>query len=124
MHVKEMGLAWIVVQDFKKAIQFYTEVVGLKLCEVQEEYGWAELSGQDGGFRLGIAQKNEQEGIAPGQNSILTLTVENLDGALNELREKKTRLIGNVMEVPGQVKMQMIQDEDGNHFQLVELLKG
>lgn len=121
--IKEMGLAWIVVEDFRKAVQFYTETVGLKICEVHEHYGWAELRAEKGNFRLGIAQKNEHDGMLPGSNAVLTLTVEDLDKAKQQMLSKGARLVGEVMEVPGQVKMQMVLDLDGNRFQLVELLE-
>lgn len=122
MKTKEISLAWIVVEDLKKAIAFYTEVAGLKLEELNEAFGWAELSGHAGGARLGLAQKNDKDSIQPGQNAILTLTIENLDTSIQELRDQNVQIIGEVMEVPGVVKMQLVADPDGNQFQLVELL--
>lgn len=115
-----MHLAWIVVKDIKKAIKFYTETVGMKLLEFDERYGWAELSGQDNGARLGIAQKNDREKVQPGQNAIVTLSVENLEKAKADLVKKGAKMEGDIMEVPGIVKLQMVVDQDGNHFQLVE----
>lgn len=122
MPIQSIDLVWIVVKDLKSAIKFYTESLGLKLLEHHEQYGWAELSGQDGGARLGIAQKSDMEAIQPGQNAIITLTVPNLDQAIQEFSQKKVKMVGTVLEVPGQVKLQMAVDSDGNHFQLVEVL--
>ena len=122
MSIKGLNLAWIVVSDLKKAVHFYTHVIGLKLEELHEQYGWAELSGSKGGARLGIAQANDRESIQPGQNAVVTLTVENLAQSMQELAKKGAKMTGDVIEVPGQVKMQMVKDSDGNHFQLVELL--
>lgn len=125
MTVKAMNLAWIVVNDLKEAIKFYTETVGLKLVEHHEQYGWAELTGHEtGGARLGISQKNDMEPIKPGNNAILTLTVENLDKSMKELSKNKVKFVGGVMEIPGQVKLQLCVDKDGNHFQMVEILRG
>jgi len=124
MNLKSMNLVWIVVKDLKKAIQFYTDVIGLKLVEEHDQYGWAELEGHDGGARLGIAQmqlKND-DGIKPGQNAVATFTVESLDKAVGTLTKKGAQLVGSIEEVPGHVKMQMVRDVDGNHVQLVELI--
>lgn len=124
MAIKGLNLAYVVVADLKKAVQFYTDVVGMKLEELNEKFGWAELSGAEGGARLGIAQANDYEKIKPGQNAIVTLSVENLAASMENLIQKGATVVGDMMEVPGVVKMQMIQDHDGNHFQLVESLEG
>ena len=122
MEVKSIDLSWIVVKDLKQAIQFYTEVVGLKLMELNEEYGWAELQGHQGGSRLGIAKSHEMNKIEAGQNACVTFSVENLEKAKAKLLSHATRSIGEIQEVPGHVKLQMMQDRDGNYFQLVETL--
>ena len=120
MEIMGLDLAWVVVKDIRQAIQFYTEVVGLQLNEFNEEFGWAELSGSAGGARLGIAQVSDREAIQPGQNAVITLTVKNLAQAISDLSGKGAKMIGAVVEVPGAVKLQMVRDSDGNHFQLVE----
>ncbi len=122
MKIKSIDLAWIVVKDLKQSVKFYTEKVGLKLMEFHENFGWAELSGENGGMKLGIAQEHPtaNEGIVSGNNAVITLTVSSLEEAISDLKAKGAKLIGEILEVPGHVKMQMVQDEDGNHFQLVQ----
>ena len=124
MNLKSMNLAWIVVNDIKKAIEFYTETVGLKLMEFHEQYGWAELEGNEGGARIGIAQKQptSEDGVEPGQNAVVTFTVSNIEKAVADLTKKGAKLVGKVQEVPGHVKMQTVCDADGNRFQMVEVL--
>lgn len=125
MNLKSINLVWIMVTDIKQAIKFYTETVGLKLMEYHEQFGWAELEGHEGGARLGIAQKQlkSDDGIEPGQNAVMTFTVANLEKAISEMTKKGAKMVGETQEVPGHVKLQMALDEDGNHFQLVELLQ-
>ncbi len=125
MAAQTLGLAWIVVDDLKKAVAFYTEVIGLKLMEVHEAFGWAELEGTEGGARLGIAQQclKDDEGNKAGQNAIITLTVANLEESLKRLIEKGANLVGEIQEVPGHVKMQTVRDLDNNRFQLVQVLQ-
>ncbi len=123
MNLKSMDLVWIVVNDIKKAIKFYTETVGLKLLEFNEQYGWAELEGNEGGARIGIAQSCPKEpSFRPGENAIPTFTVKSLDKAVSDFSNKGAKLIGDIQEVPGHVKMQTVSDLDGNRFQLCEVL--
>ena len=124
MNLKSMDLAWIVVNDLKKAVQFYTETVGLKLMKIEEKWGWAELEGPQGGARIGIAQKSpmSQDNVETGQNAVLTFTVNSLETAIADLLKRGTKLEGPVQEVPNHVKMQTVVDTDGNRFQLVQLL--
>lgn len=122
MTIKSIELTWIVVKDLKKAIQFYTETVGLKLMEEHEAFKWAELQGYEGGARLGIAQASSEESVQPGSNAIVTLTVDNIEQALKHFKAKGARLIGDMMEIPGHVKLHSVEDSDGNRFQLVQKL--
>lgn len=120
--IQSIDLSWIVVQDLKQALKFYTETLGLKLVEYHEEYGWAELQGHNGGSFLGIAQVNAQFPDKPGQNACVTLTVADLEQSISSLKKKGAKCINGIEEVPGHVKMQRIQDADGNLFQLVQKL--
>lgn len=124
MRIKSIGLAWIIVKDFKKAVKFYTEVVGLKLIEINEQWGWAEFEGyDDDGMRLGIAQQRSagEDPIEPGQNAVVTFTVDNIEKAIQHIQKQGAALIGEIEVIPGHVKMQAVKDNDGNLFQLVEL---
>lgn len=123
MKVKSIGLMWIVVSNFKNALKFYTETMGLQVKELNEQYQWAELSGSEDELRLGIAGPGDHSPIKAGQNAVFTLSVENLDQSIKHLKQSGVRLIGSVQEVPGEVKMQTAVDHDGNYFQLAELLK-
>ncbi len=122
MTVKSVQLCWIVVADLKKAIAFYTETLGLKLLSSAEEFGWAELQGKDGGTMIGLAQAGGHSPFKPGSNAIMTLTVDDIEKARTELQNKGLKLIGEVVEVPGHVKMQDCVDADNNYLQLVQSL--
>jgi predicted enzyme related to lactoylglutathione lyase len=127
-NVVGIHMAWVVVDDLEKAVKFYTETLGLSLLQLTKEYGWAELSGPSG-TRLGLAELNEQSekwdgaSVKPGDNAVVTITVKDIDAASQSYLEKGVRLLGKVMEVPGEVKLQTFQDPYGNVFQLAELLR-
>ncbi|MDP1879684.1 MAG: VOC family protein [Parachlamydiaceae bacterium] len=127
MRTKAIKMVWISVKDFKKTIEFYRDVLGLKVVEMNEQWGWAELEGHDGeGTRLGIGQydsKCEQESpISPGQNAVICLDVDDLDEAIADLQKKGAKLVGKIEEVPGHVRMQLIEDFDGNKIHVTQVI--
>lgn len=124
MTIKRIDLTWIVVKDIEEAIRFYTETIGLKLNSYMPEFGWAELQGHEGGSRLGIGKASSEEQIGPGQNSVFTLSVDNIEEKKNELTAKGAEMVGEILDIPGIVKLQTGRDKDGNHFQLVESYPG
>lgn len=121
-NIKSIDLAWILVNDLKKAVNFYTDIIGLKLLTLDEHYGWAELQGHEGGAKLGIAKSRKNQGMEPGQNACITLTVEDIQKAVAALKEKGAQCLGSIEEIPGHVKLQKVQDADGNQLQLVQKL--
>lgn len=121
MKVHGIDLIWITVKNIEAAIKFYTQTMGLQLREFSKEFGWAELSGPDGAI-LGIAQESPECEVRAGNNAVITITVEELNAALEDLMKKGVTLVGEVIEVPGHVKMQTCQDKDGNTLQIVQKL--
>ena len=124
MVVKRSDLSWILVSDINKAKKFFTEVLGLEIRSDTPEYGWVELMPKEGGAALGIGQYNPQYGkdAKPGENAIITFTVDDIVKAKALFQEKNVTLLGDIVEVPGHVKMLFFADADGNKFQLVQVL--
>jgi len=121
MSVKSIDMIWISVKDFDAAIKFYTEVVGLKLMEKNEEWGWAELQGENGA-RFGIGKTCEHTQSGTETNAIVCFNVEDLDQSMAEMKGKGAVCVGDVCEVPGHVKMQLFRDLDGHLFHVVQKL--
>jgi predicted enzyme related to lactoylglutathione lyase len=119
MKAKGSFLSWIVVSNLKEARKFFVEVLGLKEHSFYEgEYKWAEYQGDEGQM-IGVAEKDEQ--LPAGNNAVITFTVDDIEKAIEDI-SPKVNLIGDIMEVPGHVKMQTFSDKDGNYFQLCQLL--
>lgn len=116
---KGIHLGWIVVKNLDDAIKFYTEVVGLKLREYHKEYSWAELVGESGAALGLTAQEDEMKA---GSNAVLTITVDNIEEAVQKFKLNGVKLNGDIMEIPGHVKLQSFNDKEGNRFQLVQVL--
>ena len=121
MKAEGIYLSWIVVKDLEKAIKFYTDVVGLEIKEYHKEYRWAELSGP-GGSILGIGEEDPVSGIKPGSNAVVTISVADMDQAITHFVKNGATLIGDLVEIPGHVKMQTFIDTDKNTLQLVQKL--
>ena len=124
MAVKKSELSWITVSDWEKAKTFFTEVVGLEVVSAQEQYGWMELRGAGGGALLGVAKSHEGGGLSPGQNAVVTFTVDNIVATKADMESKGVAFVGDIMEVPGQVKLALFKDPDGNLFHLVQDISG
>ena len=122
MDTRGFNLAWIVVADIKQAINFYTKTLGLTLHEFDEKYAWAELSGPEGAI-LAITQENPEFNMKAGTNAVVTITVTDIQQARDELSKKGAKLVGDIMEVPGEVKLQTLMDADGNLLQLAQKLR-
>jgi predicted enzyme related to lactoylglutathione lyase len=115
--MRSINMTWVVVDDLDRAIKFYTDVVGLNLQEHVPEFGWAELQG-NGGCRLGLATGPH----SPGGNAVIAISVDDIDAASKEMQGKGAKLIGDMIEIPGHVKLQDMVDPDGNQLQLAQKL--
>ena len=120
MAVVGINLSWIAVSDLEKAIEYYTNVVGLTLLEKHPQFGWAELSGPNGA-RLGLAQASEEGGPAAGGNAVVSITIDSIEAFKNEKKDS-VEFVGETQEVPGHVILQLCRDTDGNQFHLAQKL--
>ena len=118
MKIKSIDLCWVTTTSYEKAKKFFLDV-GLKLDEASPEIGWLEFSGNNGGSKLGIMQKSlySQD---PGTNAIVTLKIDDINKTKTELEKNGVRFLGDIVEIPGHVKLALFTDFDGNKFQLVE----
>ena len=122
MKTKKMALSWIVVSDLEKSLAFFTQTLGLKILNQSDEFGWAELGAEEGETILGVAKGSETNPIAVGSNAVVTFTIPNLESGIETIKKAGIKLVGEVIEIPGHVKMQLFQDRDENYMQLVEKL--
>ena len=123
MNVKRMDMAWITVSDHKKAKEFFCDILGLKLSSETPEHGWMELVGHEGGATLGVGKACEETSpdVKPGQNAVVTMTVDDVVTCKKYLESKGVKFFGDIIEIPGHVKMALFADNDGNKFQIVQM---
>lgn len=120
MKIKNIGLAWVSTSNFNDAKKFFTETLGLTVDSGCDDYSWLELRGEEKGMLLGVAGVNDECEVKPGQNAVVTFTVDDIQASREELVQKGIK-VGEIGEVPGHVKMCNVY-YDGNVYQLVECL--
>ena|SRR5438105_4302237 len=121
MAIKGIGLGWIVVKDFAQSRDFFKKL-GLTLKSEAEEYKWAEFSGPEGAL-LGLCEESPETGdLKAGSNAVLTITVDDIVKTKAAFEKLGVTFVGDIIEVPGHVKMASFVDLDGNMFQIVQVL--
>lgn len=121
MEPQGIYMTWVTVKDFDKAKEFYTKTLGMTLQADSPEYQWAEVTAGNG-VSIGISGCSENNPIQPGGNAVVCINVEDIVATKNELEAAGVRILGDITEVPGHVKMILIQDPSGNHFNIVQML--
>jgi len=112
--VGRISIIWLPVTDLGRAVDFYTERLGLD--ERSRNSNWAEV--EVGGVRIGL-NANEQETPGDGGAVIAFQPRASLDQAVSRLREHGIEFPGEVSEHPwGRVAS--FKDPDGNDLQLYE----
>lgn len=114
-------MVWIVVKDMDAAIKYYTEVLGLKLVERSDQHNWAELKGPSG-IHIGLGSGEECCSVPAGGNGVICISVKDIVKARAHLEQQGAQLMGEIMEVPGHVKLQTLRDPSGNVLQLAQKL--
>lgn len=123
MNIKSIGLAWYTVSNPATAKKFFQDTLGLTLDNESPEYGWMEFTAEDKSFRLGVGKTcDSSPEIKAGQNAVVTFTVADIQAAKAHLEKQHVTLLGDIVEVPGHVKMLTFMDTDKNLFQVVQLL--
>ena len=122
--ILDINFCWLAASDLKMAKKFYAETLGLFIGDFKEQYSWMELGTQNNKKLMGVAGSSDNgiSPIKPGQNAIITFTVEDIISAKEHLEKQGVVFVGDIIEIPNEVKMALFLDPDGNKLQLVETL--
>ena len=107
MRVRAIDFVAINVSDPQRSIDFYRDTLGVDVPLVDVSAGWQELRTEP----LTIALRHDKAG--PGVNAAIALAVEDVAGAVEELRAKGVTILLEPRESTG-CYAAMIQDPDGN----------
>lgn len=122
MKPRTIEMAWVVVNDLPQAKEFFTKTLGMTLTADSPEHNWAELSTSEGTMRIGVGANCSSSPIKAGQNAVICINVDDVVAVKQELEAKNVPVIGDICEVPGHVKMILIQDSSGNYYNIVQKL--
>jgi len=108
----------VMVSDLERAVQFYTRTLGLSL---KNRYGNEFAEVEAPGLTIGLHPSIEH-GPSPGRSESLSigLGVEDLDKAMNELRNRGVQFLPNVIE-DGALRIAYFTDPDNNLLYLAQM---
>ena len=115
--VDRLDLVFYWVSDLTRAVEFYRDVLGLRLLRL-DAGNWAEFDA--GGRRFALHAAMEGQTIAPG-GATAVFSVQDLDRAKAELSSRGVRF-GHEGDVEGYARFASFTDPDGNPVQVIEYL--
>ena len=108
------------VTDLNRSIDWYQSVLGYKLLYKMDDMGWCELSSPVDKVNVGLSQVEE----VPSGGPVPTWGVVDIVEAKKKLEEHGVRFDGDIMEIPGMVKLLTFFDPDGNGIMLFQDMQG
>ena len=105
----------VIIKDMKKAIKFYTEILGLKLVN-QNDNQYAVLKTE--GLTIGLNPVQRQLEAGNCKSMSIGFLVDNLDNTINELKAKGITFSEIIKEVG--IRIAYFTDQDGNPLYIIE----
>jgi catechol 2,3-dioxygenase-like lactoylglutathione lyase family enzyme len=115
--VDRLDLVFYWVSDLTRAVEFYRDVLGLRLLRL-DAGNWAEFDA--GGRRFALHAATEGQTVSPG-GATAVFSVQDLDRAKVELSSRGVRF-GHEGDVEGYARFASFTDPDGNPVQVIEYL--
>src|SRR5207248_2608362 len=111
MKIKAVDYVMYYVSDLKKGVDFYKNVLGLKLYGKPGE-SWAEFEVGNVTFDIGTFNKK-----MIGKSSNVAFAVDDVEKSLTELKKKGVKIVDETWETPV-CHGATISDPDGNQIYL------
>jgi lactoylglutathione lyase len=119
MNIKRVSNVILAVQDMKKSLQFYHEVLGMPIKNQRDN--WIDL-GQSGGSLLSLhpAEDDEPHSGTSIHNGVLVgLIVGDIKSAVEELKTKDVKIYREI-QIKGAGKNAVVVDPDNYMISLFE----
>lgn len=114
-------VAALSVRDFKRALGWYRDVLGLDtVYSFEEPMKWGEISTPVPGLTIGVGETTDD--VPSNGSMMLSFGVTDIEAARAELESKGVSFAGPTQEIPGTVKLATFSDPDGNQFMLAQTL--
>lgn len=105
------------VTDLERSLAWYRDVLGFELLYRRDDIAWCELATGVARVNVGLSERQEAGGAG---GATLTFGVEDLDAAKAALDEHGARQDGEIMEIPGLVRLLTFFDPDDNALMFYE----
>ena len=105
------------VKDVEASVQWYREVLGFELVLDLSQMGWCELTTPTDDALLGLGAPKPGEEPETNGGSSLSFGAEDIEDAVVALRKRGVE-VGEIIEIPGIVKLVKFSDPDGNSLML------
>jgi predicted enzyme related to lactoylglutathione lyase len=115
------AIATIFVADMNRAVDFYTETLGLKL-QYRADSHWAQIDAGNG-FSIGLHPPSEKS-PAPGTRGAISIgmnVVGDIEQAVATLKDKGVTFHGPIVD-DTQVRLAFFSDPDGNDLYLCQAM--
>lgn len=99
------------VSDLDRSIAWYRDILGFELLYRLDDGTWCEL--KTGVDKVNVGLSGRREGGGAG-GATLTFGVDDIEAAKAELDSKGVRQDGEIMEIPGLVRLLTFFDPDDN----------
>ena len=105
------------VKDLDTSIAWFKDVLGFEEVFRAPEAGWAEITTPTEGVTIGLGQNEEVDGRG---GTTPVFGVVDIAAAKAELEAKGVSFDGDIVDIPGMVKLATFFDPDGNSYMLAE----
>jgi catechol 2,3-dioxygenase-like lactoylglutathione lyase family enzyme len=110
----------IFVTDWKRALDFYANKLGMPVAFANEDMGWAELATEGSHLALERAQPGDPESRElVGRFVGVSLQVDDIAAAYAELRGKGVEFVAKPEKQPWGGTLAQLRDPDGNVLTLL-----
>ena len=107
------------VTDIGRSIAWFKEVLGFDEVFHVPEAGWAEVTTPDKNVSIGLSETESVDGKG---GTTPVFGVHDVITARKDLESKAVSFDGDIIEIPGLVKLATFFDPDGNTYMLAESL--
>ncbi len=121
MHV---GYVRVFVSDFQRALDFYTQTLGLALVHKDDRMGWGQFDTGQASLAIERSDPNEEaddgKGSAVGRFIGVTLVTKDLNAVYTDLMNKGVEFTHRPERMPWGGLLADMKDPDGNILTLLE----
>lgn len=115
MQIKGTDFVSYEVSDLDRSVEFYRDVLGLKLLWKNDEFGWAEFDLVQ--TTLALYAPKKSEGRDPLPSGMLYIAVASVQSAVEHLLAKGVQVVFGPVDTPV-CEMAGFLDPDGNRLGL------